>query len=354
MARNRFEKRIKITPEVLNKVALIDQFKGAWQEGLRLSPQILSRLKASVIITSSAASTRIEGAKMSDQEVARFLRGLKLKPPINRDEEENAGYADLLGRIFDNFRTLSLSEGQILQFHHILLQFSKKDVNHFGKYKTVDNVIGTKNEKGEQVILFRPSPPYLVKKEMDDVLFWTNETLKEKTIHPLLVIACFIFEFLAIHPFVDGNGRLSRALTNFLLLKAGYSYVPYVSLEEIIEDKKTEYYLSLRGSQKNHKTKNEDIGSWMIFFLDVLAIQAEKARKIMQKEQPEQVLSEKQLQVYSLFHSRDVLGVAKIAKLLKGEVPTSTIKQALARLRVLNFIERIGLGRSTRYRIKGK
>src|SRR3989344_965551 len=125
-----FNHRIKTDQEILTKIGRIDEFKGLWQGSLRLSPQILGRLKQSVLITSSGASTRIEGARMSDQEVARLLRGLHSQPPVGRDEEEVAGYADLLGRIFDNYKTFILTEGRILQSHEILLHFSKKDQVH--------------------------------------------------------------------------------------------------------------------------------------------------------------------------------------------------------------------------------
>lgn len=122
---------------------------------------------------------------------------------------------------------------------------------------------------------------------MDDVLVWTNEQLEKKELHPILVMCNFLFEFLAVHPFEDGNGRLSRALTNLLLLKQGYSYVTYVSLEEIIEDTKTEYYQALRRTQQKHKTANEDITPWVLYMLDALGEQTKKARKIMDAEQPE-------------------------------------------------------------------
>jgi Fic family protein len=350
MGKNRFQKRIKLTPAILNKIAKIDEFKGLWRGSLRLSPQILGRLKQSVIITSTGASTRIEGAKMEDEEVARLLRGLKFRSPKGRDEEENAGYADLLGRIFDNYKTLKLTEGQILQFHSIMLKFSKNDQEHRGKYKTIDNIVVAKNEKGEETVLFRPTPPYLVKKEIDDILFWTQEQLEKDELHPLLVIANFIFEFLAIYPFRDGNGRLSRALTNLLLLKEGYSFVPYISLEEIIEEHQIEYYLALRATQKKHKTKDEDITAWVNFFLDTLIKQTEKTKKIMESEHPEKLLSEKQLKIYELFGKNIILGVAAIDKKLKGKIPKVTIKQALSRLVDLKLVERIGLGRNTRYR----
>jgi Fic family protein len=348
--KDRFIKRIKLSSEILSKIAKIDEFKGLWQGSLRLSPQILGRLKKSVIITSSAASTRIEGAKMEDKEVARLLRGIKSHLLKTRDEQENAGYADFLGRIFDNYKTFKLTEGQILQFHNIMLKFSKKDRTHRGKYKIKDNIVVARNKKGKQVVLFRPTPPYLVKKEMDDIIFWAQKELEKKELHPLLIIANFIFEILAIHPFEDGNGRLSRALTNLLLLKEGYSYIPYVSLEEIIEDCQTEYYLALRATQKKHKTKNEDISPWLNFFLDTLIEQTEKAKQIMDTEKPEKILSEKQLQIYQLFAQAGTLSVSEIDKKLRGKIPQPTIKQALSRLVNLKLIERIGAGRGTRYK----
>jgi len=345
-----FSKRIKTDQEILNKIGKIDEFKGLWQGSLRLSPQILSRLKQSVLITSSGASTRIEGSKLDDEEVARLLRGLHSQAPVGRDEEEVAGYADLLGRIFDHYKSFTLTEGRILQFHEILLHFSEKDQTHKGKYKSTDNEVVMKNEKGEKILMFKPSPAYLIKKEMDDILFWINAELDKGQLHLVMVMANFIFEFLAIHPFADGNGRLSRALTNLLMLRAGYSYIPYVSMEEIIEERRPEYYLALRATQKNHKTDHEDITPWVTFLLDVLIEQTERARNIMESDQPEKLLSTKQLQIYSFFEHKETLRKGELFDLLGGSVPEVSIRQALSRLITLKLIERIGAGRGIRYK----
>jgi len=347
---NRFSNRIKLNQDILAKIGKIDEFKGLWQGSLRLSPQILGRLKAWVIITSTGASTRIEGAKMTDEEIARFLRGLKARAPKSRDEQEVAGYADLIGRIFDNYKTLKLSENWIWQFHSILLNFSEKDQTHRGKYKSADNTVVMTNQKGETVILFAPTSPYLVKPEMEQALAWTNEQLDTSEVHPILAIANFIFEFLAIHPFKDGNGRMSRALTNLLLLKTGYSYVPYVSLDEVIEETKADYYLALRATQKHHKTEHEDITPWVNYLLGALLEQVERARKIMENDQPEKILSEKQLQIFNLFEKDKNLSVSDVVVLLKGEIGQATVKQGLSRLVKLKLLERIGQARSSRYR----
>jgi Fic family protein len=347
--KNRFEKRVNLSQEILQKTAQIDEFKGLWSGSLRLSPQTLGRLKRSVLITSTGSSTRIEGSKMSDEEVARLIQGLKATPPKGRDAEEVAGYADLLGRIFDNWKTLKITEGQILHFHKILLNFSEKDKTHKGAYKTSDNMVVMRKADGTEVVIFEPTKPYLIKKEMDDVLHWLNDEMEEKSSHPLLVIANFIFEFLAIHPFRDGNGRLSRALTTLLLLRVGYTYVPYVSLDEIIEERKIDYYLALRKTQSKHKTKHEDITPWLIFFLDALLEQIKRAKAIMEHDQPEKLLSEKQLAIYQLFQA-DTLSISEISGQLNGSIPMATLKQSLSRLVVLKLIEMVGMGRGARYK----
>ena len=265
MIKDRLNKRIKLSNEAILKIAQIDEMKGRWSGSLSLNPKILHQLKKTVVITSSASSARIEGSKMTDQEVERFLRGIKQKTPKNRDEEEVAGYADLLERIFDNYESLKISESGILGFHKTMLAFSKKDKEHCGKYKTRDNTVAIIENGKIKKILFKPTPPYLVKKEMDDLFEWLKERQEKKDLHSLAMIANFIFEFLAIHPFIDGNGRLSRSLTNLMMLQNGYGFVPYVSLEEIFEERQSEYYLALRKTQKNHKTKNEDVTPWLNF-----------------------------------------------------------------------------------------
>lgn len=348
MKKDRLNKRIMLSNDVILKIAEIDEMKGKWSGSLDLNPRILGQLKRSVIITSAGSSTRIEGSKMTDREVERFLRGINQMTPRNRDEQEVAGYADLLGRIFDNYNSLKMTEGIILQLHNIMLHFSEKDKLHRGKYKTKDNTVAI-IEKGKiKKILFKPTPPWLVKKEMDDVLEWLRERQEKKDVHPLVIIANFIFEFLAIHPFQDGNGRLSRGLTNLMMLQSGYMYVPYVSLEEIIEEKQADYYLSLRQTQKNHKTVKENIEPWLLFFLDCAFIQAKKAVELLKGNNPERLLSEIQKKIYDLFLAGAELRVSEIGN--KIEAPLPTIKKSVARLVELRLIERLGQGRATRYR----
>jgi len=348
MIKNRLDKRIKLSNEIILRIAQIDELKGQWNGSLALNPRILGQLKRSVIITSAGSSTRIEGSKMTDKEIDRFLRALNQKVPMSRDEEEVAGYADILGRIFDHHNMLSITESNILFLHDLMLKFSKKDELHRGKYKTRDNTVAIMEKGKIKEILFNPTPPWLVKKEMDDVLWWLTENLQEKKIHPLVIIANFIFEFLAVHPFIDGNGRLSRALTNLMMLNAGYAFVPYVSLEEIIENRQSEYYISLRETQKNHKTTKENIEPWLLFFLDCVLMQTKQALKLIEGNDPTRLLSEIQKRIYDSFSLENEINASGLEELTG--IALSTIKKTLPRLTELRLIERLGQGRATRYK----
>jgi len=348
----RFKKRLAFTQDITHKIygmiSQIEELKGQWKAGVNLSPQILGSLKKSVIVTSAGASTRIEGAKLSDEEVEKLLKGLKIQKLKTRDEQEVAGYAELLTNVFDFHRTIKLSEGTIKHFHNELLKYSEKDTRHRGNYKFGSNRVEVKDSDGNIVgILFDPTPPHLVPKEMNELVDWTILALDKKEIHPLIIIGNFIFEFLSIHPFQDGNGRASRILTNLLLLKNGYEYVPYVSHEKLVEDNKNNYYIALNKSQKSWKTKNEDVGPWLIFFLTTLLEQAKRAINLLSSESIEHLLSEKQLAVWSYIREHKKVTPRELQKQLK--MPAPTILQILNKLLNMKKIERVGEGRAVRY-----
>ena len=183
---------------------------------------------------------------------------------------------------------------------------------------------------------------------MDDLFEWLKERQEKKDLHSLAIIANFIFEFLAIHPFIDGNGRLSRALTNLMMLQNGYGFVPYVSLEEIFEERQSEYYLALRNTQKNHKTKNEDITPWLNFFLDAVLSQTQKALNLLEGKENRKLLSEAQEKIYNLFTGGIELKVSEIQR--KVKIPMPTVKQAVFKLAEYKLVEKIGQGPATRYR----
>jgi Fic family protein len=350
------DKRIKNIPQnIWSLLNQIDELKGRWIGGANLNPQALKRLKRSVLITSTGASTRIEGAKLSDEDIEKLMRGLSIKKFADRDTQEVKGYYELLDNIFYAWRQIRFSESFIKHTHKELLKYASKDERHRGEYKKLENNVEMYDESGKSIgIIFETTKAYLVPKQMEDLVYWTNTTLGIKEAHPLLVIASFLVEFLAIHPFQDGNGRLSRILTNLLMLQAGYAYMPYVSHEKLIEDHKAEYYLALRKSQKNlntqraHPYDEENVMAWLEFFLNICLKQAKLAIELLSKENIERLLSPKQLAVWNYMESVEEATPGEIAK--TTSVARPTVSQALDVLMRLKKVERIGQGRTTRYR----
>lgn len=348
--KHRFDLRLEgLSHEVWSKFRQIDELKGQWIAGAELSPQVLGRLKRSTLVTSTGASTRIEGAKLSDEDIEKMMRGIAIQKFTDRDKQEVQGYYELLENVFDLWKSLSFSESSIKHFHQELIKYVEKDQTHGGDYKKQENQVRMINEAGDSVgVLFDTTPAYLTPKEMQELVEWTQKALADKKYHPLLIIGNFLVEFLQIHPFQDGNGRLSRVLTNLLLLKEGYLYVPYVSHEKLVEDNKPDYYIALRRSQKTFKSEHEDIVPWLDFFFTVLLKQAQTAVELLSKENIEKLLSPKQLTVWDYLQKIDSATPGKISK--ATGVARRTINQALDKLLRLKKVERIGLGRTTRYR----
>ncbi|MDD5721013.1 MAG: Fic family protein [Candidatus Pacebacteria bacterium] len=347
-----YNKRIQNIPQSLwTIINQIDELKGRWIGGAEINPQALGRLKRSVLITSAGASTRIEGAKLSDEDVEKMMRGLSMQKFADRDKQEVQGYYELLNNVFNSYNKIPFSESSIQHLHKELLKYVEKDKLHRGEYKKTENRVEMINEAGESVgVLFDTTPAWLTPKEMQELVEWTKESFIQKEIHPLLIVANFLIEFLNIHPFQDGNGRLSRVLTNLMMLQAGYAYMPYVSHEKLIEDNKAEYYIALRKSQKTLKSNNANIEPWLEFFFNVLLTQAKQAIELLSKENIEKLLSPKQLLVWEYLEKVSEATPGEISKNTKVARPT--VSQAIDTLLRLKKVERIGQGRTTRYRKK--
>ena len=276
---------LQISPEILTLVAGIDEFKGAWRALGTLAPDRLSALRRVATIESIGASTRIEGSKLSDREIERLLSNLQIQSFSTRDEQEVAGYAELMGLVFGAWQDIPVTENHIKQLHQILLRHSEKDIRHRGNYKTLSNSVAAFDETGAQIgIVFQTAAPFDTPRLMAELLEWVAQERKAGRLHPLLVMALCIVVFLEIHPFQDGNGRLSRVLTTLLLLQAGYAYVPFSSLESVIEQNKEAYYLALRQTQATIRTDVPDWQPWLVFFLKSLAEQVRRLERKVERE----------------------------------------------------------------------
>jgi len=349
------EPNITIGQDILQLIAEIDEFKGQWQALKTLSPERLQQLRKIATIESIGSSTRIEGAKLSDIQVEKLLSNLGSTSFKTRDEQEVAGYAEAMDLVFQSYEDLHLTENNIRQLHQILLRHSSKDDLHRGSYKTLSNGVVAKDADGREIaVVFETSTPFDTTREMEELVRWASEAIDESAMHPLLIIAVINVVFLAIHPFQDGNGRLSRVLTTLLLLRAGYEYVPYASLESIVEDNKDLYYKALRRTQITLNNDPPDWEPWVGFFLRCLKKQkANLAKKVEQvKVEHEKAASDTSLpllsvQVLKLLGEHERLTISQMVELTGAN--QNTLKVRLRELVNDVRIQRHGKARATWY-----
>jgi Fic family protein len=347
------EPRLTLGADLVKLIAEIDEFKGRWEALKRLSPDRLSTLRKVATIESVGSSTRIEGAKLSDAEIEDLLsRAISITSFKTRDEQEVAGYAEAMDLVFEAAADLTLTENHIRQLHQTLLRHSDKDERHRGSYKTLSNNVVAFDAEGREIgIVFETTSPFDTPHEMEALVAWVRKTSNEEAMHPLLIIAIFVVMFLAIHPFQDGNGRLSRVLTTLLLLRAGYAYVPYASLERVIEENKDRYYQALRRTQATLKRTTPDWEPWIGFFLrclkkqkDGLAARLEKERVTQESETELPTLS---LQVLEALRAEERLTIMQLLSTTGAN--RNTLKKRLRELVAAGWIRQRGKARATWY-----
>jgi Fic family protein len=303
--------------ETTHLLGELDDFKGHWRRVAEVRAERLAQLRQVTTIESTASSTRIEGVELSDAEVARVLEGLHVDSFRARDEQEVRSYGELLTLIFESHAEITLSENHIKQLHSRLLRHSEKDERHRGHYKTLDNHVVARHPDGTEEVIFRTTSPFDTARRMTELVVTTNEAFERRHVHALVVIARFVVDFLAVHPFQDGNGRLSRALTTLLLLRSGYEYVPYSSLERVVEDNKTQYYAALRTAQLAMRDAPSHFGEWLVFFLRTMRAQKQSLEATLNIETSMLQLSATQQQIIE--HVRRT-----------GRATTTTIGEALS------------------------
>ena len=300
-------------------------------------------------IESIGSSTRIEGSKLSDRDVERLLANLEIKAFATRDEQEVAGYAEAMETIFHAWPEIPITENHIKQLHRDLLRYSEKDERHRGEYKTLPNSVAAFDDAGQQIaVVFETASPFDTPRLMADLIAWLREAQELKRLHPLLVIAIFTDMFLEIHPFQDGNGRLSRVLTTLLLLKAGYAYVPYSSLESAVENSKEGYYLALRQTQGTLRSAAPNWQPWLIYFLRVLQ---QQERRLAAKVERERVviaaLPELDLQIIDYVRQHGRATMADLVRVTGAS--RNTLKDHFLSLVEKEHLARHGTGKGSWY-----
>lgn len=340
---------IQITPELLALISEVDEFKGAWRALGTLAPERLKALRNVATIESIGSSTRIEGSKLTDREVAQLLANLEIKRFSSRDEQEVAGYAEVIETVIHAWAEIPITENHIKQLHRDLLRHSEKDERHRGEYKTLRNDVGAFDADGNMIgVVFETATPFDTPRRMQELVTWLNDARELKRIHSLLIVAVFIVTFLEIHPFQDGNGRLSRILTTLLLLQAGYAYVPYSSLESVIENSKENYYLALRQTQGTILTDAPNWQPWLVFFMR--ALQQQKRRLAVKMEREKNALATlSELAVKILDYVRDNGRVTTRDMVRETGASPNTLKATFISLVKKGLLVRHGGGRSIWY-----
>jgi len=334
-------------PALIARISEIDEFKGWWRGRFHPPPSYLGSLRKKTIALSARASIGIDwvGLPRGGGGAAPALSPARAE---ELRQSSAACYAHHLKAIFAGHAEMPLERELLLTLHAGLLKRSPGDPARRGAYRSLSDRSAFFPRRTVEAIALRPADPDSIPGEMDALLRWTNSRLDSTAFHPLLVIAGFVLEFLAIRPFAAGNGRTSRLLTNLLLLRCGYAYLPFASLERVIAEHKAEYYLSLRKSQASLHLPRPDMGPWFLAFLDAMRIQARELKGLLAPIPRESRLSGNQTGALALFERhREVAN-----RLVAGELGLSreTAKQVLNRLVSLNLLTRVGAGRAVRYR----
>ncbi len=338
--------KINIDWELIGLISQIDRFDASWTSIEKKEGQSLKQLKSIATVRSVGASTRIEGSKMSNEEVEVLLKEIDITKIEDRDSQEVVGYFETLDLISDSYNDIAINESSFKNLHNILLKQSEKDVWHKGDYKQHSNAIEAKLPDGTSQIIFKTTEPgFPTQDAMRLLIDWYHN---DKGTHPLVKCALFAYDFVSIHPFQDGNGRLSRLISTLLLLKHGYKWIQYVSFEHEIENRKTEYYRVLRNCQAQRP--NEDVSEWINFFFDALRNIQEQLMKKLETNGIETKLSPREKAILTFIGNNAGCKSGEIAKRLG--IPSPTVKRILPELIDKNLIEKHGKGPGTNYSIK--
>lgn len=337
---------IAIDWKLIAEISSIDRFDASWSSIEKKEGQSLKQLKSIATVRSVGASTRIEGSMMSDSEVEVLLQNMEISRLDNRDSQEVAGYFEVFDLISETADSIDITENSLKNLHNQLLKYSSKDQWHKGNYKQHSNSVEASFPDGTAQIIFETTPPGVETEDaMKALISWYKRDLET---HPLVKCAIFTYEFVSIHPFQDGNGRLSRLISTLLLLKQGYRWIQYVSFEHEIEHRKHEYYVELRKCQAQRP--GENITSWVIFFLNALnSIQTHLIGKL-ERTGIESKLAPREKSIIAFLSDHPGSKSGTIASRLN--IPNPTVKRLLKELLTKNLIEVFGSGPGTNYTVK--
>jgi len=335
----------KLVPDwrLIQAISHLDRFDASWTAIEKREGTSLKQLKSIATVRSVGASTRIEGSAMSDEEVRVLIEKLSISKLEDRDSQEVAGYFEALDLVSGLYPNMEVSEGTIKNLHNLLLKHSEKDGWHRGNYKQHSNAVEATQPDGTKQVIFETTPPGLATEDaMRALMEWWYTDIET---HSIVKCALFCYDFVSIHPFQDGNGRLSRLLATLLLLKNGYNWIQYVSFEHEIENRKAEYYQELMQSQRQRP--GEDVYNWVLFFLGCLNNISEQLMAKLSAQGAMAGLGPKEKSIYLFIENHPGSQSGDIAEKLAIGLPT--VKKILASLVRQKLIVKHGAGAGTNY-----
>ena len=343
-----FNFNLSVDWKLINLISTIDRFDSQWTAIERSEGQSLKHLKSIATVRSVGASNRIEGNRMTNEEIDVLLKNIDITKLTDRDSQEVIGYFDVLDLISESYENITVTENNIKTLHNSLMKYSTKDEWHKGDYKQHSNAVEATFVDGTRQIVFQTTEAgFATEDAIKQLIDWYNS---ETEVHTLIKCAAFVYDFLSIHPFQDGNGRLSRLLSTLLLLKNGYKWIQYVSFEHEIESRKSEYYQALRTCQIQRPS--EDITVWINFFLNAMRnIQTQLMRKLEQSGAKTQ-LSPREKAILTIIQNYPGIKSGEIAE--KLAIPNPTVKRILSGLQSKGLIDKQGVGKATVYLSKTK
>ena len=328
--------------EIIAYVAQIHEHKGKQEMFLKQKPEELEKLVEIAKVQSTEASNEIEGIRTTSTRLKQLLS--EKTTPKNRDEEEIAGYRDVLNIIHESYEYIPITSNYILQLHKILYSHSAKVFG--GNYKNVQNYISATDSYGNTYTLFTPLAPYETAPAIENICDEFNKAMAENEVNPLILIPIFIHDFLCIHPFLDGNGRMSRLLTTLLLYKCGYLVGKYISLEAKISKNKNLYYDALEQSQQDWHNGNDNPEAFIKYLLGII-ISAyrdfEERVDIVSNNLPAiEIIKKAIVKIIGKFNKTKIIELCPT-------LGVKSIESALKKLADSDLIEKHGTGKSTFY-----
>ncbi|TYG34657.1 Fic family protein [Lonepinella koalarum] len=332
-----------LTPDIVKLLSGIREHRGKQDLFIEANPDILASLLNAAKIQSTKASNQIEGIFTSDKRLAELMA--EKTEPSNRSEQEIVGYREVLNTIHENYEYIGINPNYILQLHQLLYSFTNERMG--GQYKNQDNSIAEIKEDGSSIIRFKPTSAFETPQAIQDLCTAYNQAVKDDIYDPLLLSGLFILDFLCIHPFNDGNGRMSRLLTLLLLYRADFIVGKYISLELLIEKSKESYYEVLQQSSQNWHEEKNDYKPFIRYYLGIILkayrdfesrVSTVQIGKLSKAERIEYLLQ----QTLGKISKQDIL-------MRYPDISKITVERTLATLLKQGKISKVGVGKNTAY-----